>query len=211
MESSERRSGREDRGDRGDRSDCGENEGSGFDAYLARGLLQQRTILLTSGIDDDSARRTVAQLLLLNGESKEQPISFFVDSPGGSVDDAFAIFDTVRFISAPVRMIASGIAASAGVLIFLSVPKERRFALPNARFLIHQPASGLIGVAADIKIHAQEIIKTRTRINRILAEETGQPLERITADTDRDYWLSAEEAIEYGLISKVISQESDLG
>jgi len=184
---------------------------SRLDAHLARELLKARTVILAEGINERSARRIVAQLLLLDGESKEKPIRFFIDSPGGSVDDAFAIFDVIRFINAPVRMIASGIAASAGVLVFLAVPKEHRFTLPNARFLVHQPASVMVGVAADIKIHAQEILKTRTRLNQILAEETGQPLEKVTLDTDRDYWMSAAEAVEYGLASRVVSRESELG
>jgi len=167
-------------------------------------------VILSGPINDESARRTVAQLLLLNGESREKPISFFLDTPGGSVDAGFAIYDIVRFISAPVRMIASGLAASAGVLVFLASPKERRFALPNARFLIHQPASTMVGVASDIKIHAQEIIKTRARLNQILAAETGQPLEKIAGDTDRDYWVSADEAVKYGLIRKIVAREDDI-
>jgi len=180
------------------------------ESQLMLKLLKQRTLILAEGIDAACARRVVAQLLLLDGESHSEPVRFFLDSPGGSVDDAFAIYDVMRFIAAPLKMIASGLAASAGVLVYLAVPKARRLALPNARFLLHQPSQGVAGHAADLRIYAQEILKTRGRLNQIVADETGQPLEKVAKDTDRDFWMSAAEAKEYGLVSRIVTRESEL-
>jgi len=177
---------------------------------LAERFLKTRTILLTGEIDKDQGEKVIRQLLLLESMG-DAPIDLFIDSPGGDVDAGFAIFDMIRFVKAPVRIVGMGLVASAAALVLLAVPKERRLALPNSHYLIHQPLSGIRGVATDIEIHAKELEKTRERINRIIAEETGQPLERIAKDTDRDYWMSADEAETYGLISKIGATRAALG
>ena len=180
------------------------------DDALAERFLKTRTILLTGEIDKESGERLIRQLLLLESFS-EDPINLFIDSPGGDVDAGYAIFDMIRFVKAPVKIVGMGLVASAAALVLLAVPKERRLALPNSHYLIHQPLSGIRGVATEIEIHARELEKTRERINRIIAEETGQSLERVSKDTDRDYWMNAEEALAYGLISKIGAKRSDLG
>ena len=152
----------------------------------------------------------IRQLLLLESLS-DDPVTVYIDSPGGDVDAGFAIFDMINFIRAPVRIVGMGLVASAGALVLLAVPKERRFGLPNSHYLIHQPLSGIRGVATDIEIHARELEKARDRINKIIAVETGQDLARISKDTDRDYWMNAEEALAYGLISKIGKSRADLG
>ncbi|MFZ4615809.1 MAG: ATP-dependent Clp protease proteolytic subunit [Rectinemataceae bacterium] len=176
---------------------------------LAEKFLKTRTILLSGEINKDQAERVVRQMLLLESVS-DAPITVFIDSPGGDVDAGFAIFDMIGFINARVSIVGMGLVASAGALVLLAVPKDRRFGLPNSHYLIHQPLSGIRGVATDIEIHARELEKTRERINRIIAEETGQDLERVGKDTDRDYWMNSEEAVAYGLISKVGSARKDL-
>ena len=160
-------------------------------------------MLLFGQINDTAARDVVRQLIALAGESKE-PINFLVCSPGGHVESGDVIHDVIRFIDAPVNMIGSGWVGSAAVNVFLSVPKERRFCLQNTRFLIHQPSGGVGGQASDIAIQAREIIRVRERIGALIARETGQKLEKVTADIERDFWMSAPEAIEYGLVSKSI-------
>ncbi len=180
------------------------------DDPLAERFLKTRTILLTGEINKESGERLIRQLLLLESLS-EEPITIFIDSPGGDVDAGFAIFDMIRFVKAPVKLVGMGLVASAAALILLAVPKDRRLGLPNSHYLIHQPLSGLRGVATEIEIHARELEKTRERINRIIAEETGQPLERISKDTDRDYWMNSEDAIVYGLISRIGTTRGDLG
>ena len=134
----------------------------------------------------------------------------YIDSPGGDVDAGFAIYDIIRFVKAPVYLIGMGLIASAATLILLSVPKEKRVGLPNSRYLIHQPLGGMRGVATDIEIYAKDMEKIRAKINKIIAEGTGTPLEQVTKDTDRDYWLDADEAVKYGLISSIISTKSEL-
>lgn len=180
------------------------------DDALAEKFLKTRTILLTGEIDKDQGEKVIRQLLLLESLS-DDPINLFVDSPGGDVDAGFAIFDMISFVKAPVRILGMGLVASAAALILLAVPKDRRFGLPNSHYLIHQPLSGIRGVATDIEIHARELEKARDRINRIIAEETGQTLERVVKDTDRDYWMNSEEALAYGLISKIGKTRIDLG
>lgn len=177
---------------------------------LAERFLKTRTILLTGEIDKDQGEKVIRQLLLLESLS-EDPINLFLDSPGGDVDAGFAIFDMIRFVKAPVRIVGMGLVASAAALVLLAVPKERRLGLPNSHYLIHQPLSGIRGVATEIEIHARELEKTRERINRIIAEETGQTMDRIAKDTDRDYWMNAEEALAYGLISAIGTRRADLG
>jgi ATP-dependent Clp protease protease subunit len=176
---------------------------------LTERFLKTRTVLLVGEVDKDLSEKVVRQLLLLDNISDE-PITLLIDSPGGDVYAGFSIFDVIRFIKAPVRIVGIGLVASAAALILIAVPKERRFGLPNSSYLIHQPLSGMNGVATEIEIHARELEKTRVRINEIIAEATGQPLEKITKDTDRDFWMNAPEASQYGLIGKVILSKNEL-
>ena len=183
-------------------------EGAGQDA-LAEKFLKTRQIILSGEVNHENAEKVIKQLLLLEADS-DKPIYLYIDSPGGSIDDGFGIYDMIRFINAPVYLVGMGLIASAAALILLAAPKERRIGLPNSHYLIHQPMSGIKGVATEIEIHAQEMAKTRAKLNKLIAEETGKPLEQVAKDTDRDYWLDAEEAKTYGLISAVISARADL-
>jgi len=140
----------------------------------------------------------------------DEPVRIFIDSPGGDADAGYAIFDMIRFIKPPVWTIGMGLVASAAALIQLAAPKERRLGLPNSHYLIHQPLSGIRGVATDIEIHAKELEKLRGKINRLIADETGVPFEQVEKDTDRDYWMDAQEATDYGLISKVVTRRSEI-
>ncbi|AEF80901.1 ATP-dependent Clp protease proteolytic subunit 2 (Endopeptidase Clp 2) [Leadbettera azotonutricia ZAS-9] len=172
-------------------------------------MLKTRTILLAGEINKDLAERIIRQLLLLD-DMGEDPIQIFIDSPGGDADAGYAIFDMIRFIKAPVWTIGMGLVASAAAIIELAAPKERRVGLPNSHYLIHQPLSGIRGVATDIEIHARELDKLRDRINHLIADETGVPFGQVEKDTDRDYWMNAAEAVKYGLISKVTASQADL-
>ena len=176
---------------------------------LAQKMLKTRTILLTGEINKDLGEKIVKQLLLLEADSDE-PIKIFIDSPGGDADAGYAMFDMIRFIKPDVYTIGMGLVASAGALVLLAVPKERRIGLPNYRYLIHQPSSGMKGVSSDLQIHAQEIDKLRHKINVLISEETGQPVEKVSDDTDRDFWMSASESVEYGLLSKIVVNREEL-
>ena len=176
---------------------------------LAEKFLKTRQILLSGEINEDNAEKVIRQLFILEADN-DKPVYIFIDSPGGDVDAGFAIFDAIRFINAPVYTIGMGLVASAAALILLASPKERRLGLPHSHYLIHQPSSGMKGVATDIEIHAAEIGKTKAKINEIIAEETGTPLDKVTRDTDRDYWLTADESVSYGLISRVITRRDEL-
>ena len=176
---------------------------------LAEKFLKTRQILMSGEVSEELADKICRQLLILEADS-DKPIYLYIDSPGGDVYAGFAIFDTIRFINAPVYTIGMGLVASAAALILLAAPKERRLGVANSSYLIHQPSSGMKGVATDIEIHAAELAKTRVKINEIIAEETGTALDKVSKDTDRDYWLNAEESVEYGLISKIITKRSDL-
>ncbi|MBU3850511.1 MAG: ATP-dependent Clp protease proteolytic subunit [Candidatus Treponema excrementipullorum] len=178
------------------------------DALSAK-FLKTRQILLSGEVNKALAEKIIRQLLILEADS-EEPIYIFIDSPGGDVDAGYAIFDMIRFVKAPVYCIGMGLVASAGALILLAADKSRRLGLPNSHYLIHQPLSGIKGVATDIEIHAREIEKTRAKINALIADETGKELAQVEKDTDRDYWMSATEALDYGLISKVISSRNEL-
>ena len=180
------------------------------DAFLEEKTFKSRTVLLFGPINDNSSRDIVRQLIALSGESNA-PINFLVCSPGGHVESGDVIHDVIRFIEAPVNMIGSGWVGSAAVNVFLSVPKERRFCLQNTRFLIHQPSGGAGGQATDIAIQAREIVRVRERIAALIAKETGQKLEKVSADIDRDFWMTAPEAIEYGLVSKSIVSAKEIG
>ena len=178
-------------------------------AFLERTLLKHRTLTIFGEIDQAVARRTTEKLLALSFES-DAPVTLFIGSPGGHVESGDTIFDVMRFIKPVVRVVGTGWVGSIATHIYLAAERENRFALPNTRFLIHQPAGGFGGDASDIAIHAREIVKTRERINKVIAEQTGQPLDRVAKDTDRDHWMSVEESIEYGLVGKAIASIADL-
>lgn len=173
-------------------------------------LFEARNVLITGGITQELARDVTGRLLALSHVS-DAPINVIVCSPGGHVESGDMIHDMIQFVRAPINMIGVGWVASAGALIYVSVPRERRFCLPNTRFLLHQPSGGAGGPATDIEIQAREIIKMRDRLNHIFAKATGQPFERIETDTDRDFWMGPDEAIAYGLVGKVINTMGDLG
>lgn len=175
-------------------------------------LFDRRIIQMSGPVSSRLAFKVKKVLLAMDAADSKKPIWFFIDSPGGEIHSGFGIFDTIRFISSPVTTIVSGLAASMGSLIALAAPKERRWAFPNAKLLIHQPLiSGVMqGPASDLEIHAKDILKTKDRINKLYAEETGRPLSQIQELTDRDRWLDVEEAKELGLISKVIKHHKDI-
>src|SRR5918992_5016935 len=175
-----------------------------YDIYSR--LLKDRIIFLGAPIDDVFANLVIAQLLFLEAEDPEKDINLYVNSPGGSVTAGLGIFDTMQYIKPPINTICLGQAASMGALLLTAGTKAKRFALPNARVLIHQPMGGFSGQATEIDIHAREILKIRERLNEILAKHTGQPLDKIALDTERDYFMSGEEAKKYGLIDEVISR-----
>ena len=177
---------------------------------LTEKFMKTRQIILSGEINKDLADKIVRQLLVLEADDNEKTIYMYIDSPGGDVDAGFAIFDMIRFIKAPVVLVGMGLIASAAALILLSVDKKNRVALPNSRYLIHQPSSGMRGVATDIEIHANEMEKTKAILNQIIAEQTGKSVEQVTQDTERDYWLDAKEAVEYGLVSKIVTKREDL-
>ena len=177
---------------------------------LMQKFLNTRQIILSGEVNKELAEKVIRQLLILEADSASKPIYVYIDSPGGDVDAGFAIFDMIRFIKPPVYTIGMGLVASAGALILLAAPKNYRLGLPNSHYLIHQPLSGIKGVATDIEIHAKEIEKIRVKINALIAEETGKDVADVAKDTDRDYWLSADEATAYGLILQVIKTRSDL-
>jgi Protease subunit of ATP-dependent Clp proteases len=176
---------------------------AGPNAIVERGLFKARTILLTGEINDRVARMTTERLLAMAGEG-DDPITMIVSSPGGHVESGDMIHDMVKFIKPVVRMVGTGWVASAGALIYVSASKENRFCTPNTRFLLHEPRGGVGGSASDIDIQVREILRMRERLNRIFAEATGQSLAKIEADTDRDYWMSAEEALDYGVVSRIL-------
>lgn len=187
-----------------------DEKSSGVAAPIIRRLLETRTVLVCGPVSDDMARDVMAQLLVLDARDSAKPIRVVINSPGGAVDAGYAIYDTMRFVKAPVLSICAGLAASAATVILLGARKEHRYSLPNTRYLIHQPSTGIQGQASDVAIGAQEILKLRQKVNELLAGETGKPIEKIAEDTRRDYWMSAEEAREYGLITTIVSRTSDL-
>jgi ATP-dependent Clp protease protease subunit len=189
-----------------------EQTGQGERSYdIYSRLLKDRIIFLGEEINDGLASLIVAQLLFLEAEDGEKDINMYINSPGGSVSAGMAIYDTMQYIRPEVSTICVGMAASMGSFLLTAGAKGKRFALPNAEIMIHQPLGGVQGQAEDIKIHADHIIATREKLNSILAEKTGQPLKRIAADTDRDNFMTAEQAADYGLIDKVISSHGGLG
>jgi ATP-dependent Clp protease protease subunit len=176
-------------------------------------LLKTRSVLLSGPVDNQLAQRVVQSLLILEADDTKKPIDLIINSPGGSVTAGFGIYDVMNYLRAPIRCIAAGITASIATIILLGTKKDNRLVLPNTRLLIHQPLipMNIFGPTSDLEITANEIVKTRKRINALLATECGQPLEKVEKDTQRDYWLSAEEAVEYGLVSRVVNSRTDLG
>jgi ATP-dependent Clp protease, protease subunit len=192
--------------DEGDKPQDRNDRSSGLAEQLA---FKSRFVMIFGEIDQAVARATCERLIALAQES-DAPINVLVSSPGGHVESGDAIHDVIRFVRAPVTTIGTGWVASAGTHIFLAAEKARRFCLPNTRFMIHQPGGGIGGQATDIAIQMREIVRTRERIARVVAEQTGQPFERVIVDMERDYWMSAEEAIAYGIVSRVVQTHRDL-
>ncbi len=176
-------------------------------------LLDRRTLFVSEGINSVVAKRVISQLLTLELDKPGAPINFYLNSPGGEVNSGFAIYDTIRFMKSEVRIINTGLCASIATIINIAAKKQNRFSLPNCKFLIHQPLipGQIYGQASDIEIHAREILKTRQKINELLSKECGQPLAKVEKDTSRDYWMNAGEALEYGLITKIVENIAELG
>ncbi len=185
------------------------NEKKPEDLGLNDKLLKTRTLLISGEINKDTADQFARQILVLDSEG-QAPISVYINSPGGDVDAGFAIYDMIRFVSSPVNIIGMGLVASAAALIYLSVPVERRFALPNSTYLIHQPLSEMKGVAIDISIYADKIATLRKKLDTLIAEATGNTVEKVSEDTERDYWLTADEAKSYGIVGKIVKTKSQL-
>ncbi len=177
--------------------------------FLDEKLFRSRSLTVFGEVDEKMARDVTESLLALAGEN-DKPITLYVSSPGGHVESGDVIYDMIKFIKPEVRVIGTGWVASAALTIYLAPKKENRFSLPNTRFLMHQPSGGSRGRATDIKIQAEQIIRMRERINRLIAEETGQPLERVVQDTDRDHWLSVDEAIDYGIVGHCVRSVTEL-
>ncbi|HEX7690451.1 MAG TPA: ATP-dependent Clp endopeptidase proteolytic subunit ClpP [Burkholderiaceae bacterium] len=183
-----------------------EQSGRGERAYdIYSRLLRERIVFLVGPVNDQSANLVVAQLLFLESENPDKDIHLYINSPGGSVSAGMSIFDTMNFIKPHVSTLCIGLAASMGAFLLAAGEKGKRLSLPNSKIMIHQPLGGAQGQATDIEIHAREILKTREQLNRILAERTGQPLEKIQADTERDYFMSADDAKSYGLVDQVVA------
>jgi ATP-dependent Clp protease protease subunit len=177
--------------------------------FGAKQLYESRTILIMGEINSMVAERVTAQLLALSGQSRE-PIRVFIHSNGGHVESGDTIHDMIKFVAPRVIMVGTGWVASAGTHIYLAVPREDRYALPNTRFMIHQPLGGVGGRAADLQIEAEEILKARERLNRTIAEATGQPIARVRKDTDRNFWMSPAEAKEYGIVGTIVTSSADV-
>ncbi len=175
-------------------------------------LLDKRTIFVSEGINAAVAKRIINQILALEYEKPNTPINLYLNSPGGEVNSGFAIYDTIRFVSSDVRIINTGLCASIATIINIAAKKQHRFSMPNCKFLIHQPLipGQIYGQASDIEIHAREILKTRQKINELLSKECSQPISKVEKDTTRDYWMNAGEALEYGLVTKIIENISDV-
>lgn len=188
-----------------------QHQESGYDlGPLYQKMLKTRNILLSGEVNKPLAERVIRQLMLLE-DAGDEPVKVFIDSPGGDADAGYAIFDMMRFIKPKVFTIGMGLVASAGAIILLAAPKEQRLALPNSHYLIHQPLSGMRGVATAIEIHAREIERMRQRINKLIAEETGADPAQVEKDTDRDYWMNADEAQGYGLVSRIVRKRNEIG
>lgn len=192
-----------------DAAEAGPEDAARQFQFVERSLFERRTLTLFGEIDTDVARRTAEKLLAL-AYASDDPITLYVGSPGGHVESGDTIFDLIQFVKPVVRVVGTGWVGSIATHIYLAAERENRYCLPNTRFLIHQPAGGFGGTASDVEIHAREIVKTRERINRIIAERTGQSIERIARDTDRDYWMDPQESVDYGIVGKVIHSMDEL-
>lgn len=186
------------------------SHGGDDDDKMQERILKTRTIMVSEAITDELAKKVYQQLLVLESESKEKPVTIIINSPGGEADSGFGIHDMLHFVEVPVRTVVAGLCASAAVMVFLAGDAGQRFSLPNSRFLLHQPSSQSYGQASDLKIASEEIIRLRARYNEIVAAVTGKPLDQISADADRDFWLTAQEAHEYGLVEAVITRRSEI-
>lgn len=189
--------------------DSKKDKSSGKSGFIDEKLFKSRSITIFGQIDDKVARGVTERLLALAADN-DDPISIYISSPGGHVESGDVVYDMIKFIKPTVRVIGTGWVASAATTIYLAAEKENRFSLPNTRFLVHQPSGGSRGDATDIAIQAQEIIKMRARINQLIADETGQPLERVSVDTDRDFWMSAQEALDYGIVGKIVKSVAEI-
>ncbi len=179
-------------------------------SVLDRAALRSRSVLLFGEIEPALTREVVRQVLLLDQINPTKPITVYVNSPGGLADDGFAIYDVLRYVRAPVTTVVTGLAASAATIVMIGASKDRRFVLPHSRIMLHQPSTGIRGTASDIAISAKEILRLRTKANELFARETGKPVDEIERDMHRDFWMSAQEAVDYGLLAKVISSALDL-
>lgn len=175
-------------------------------------LLESRVIFVSEAINSTVAKRVVSNLLAMDAQDNKKPIFMYLNSPGGEVNSGYAIYDTMRFIGSEVRVICTGLTASIATIMLLGAPKKHRYSMPNTRLLIHQPLIGgsIQGQASDLEITAKEILKTRAKINQLLAKECGQPLEKVEEDTVRDFWMNAQEALEYGLITKIVANITEI-
>lgn len=177
---------------------------------IARKLLKSRIVILSEPIESSVTKSFISSVLYLKESDVSKPIKIFINSPGGSATDGFAIYDILKYSGCSIQTFTVGLCASAAVLVYLAAPRTSRFALPNAKFLLHQPSTAVSGRVSDIEVTANEVIKLRERYNKIVAEETGKTLEKITEDSDRDFWLTSEEALDYGLVGKIISSLSEV-
>lgn len=193
-----------------DENEENENKTNEIPDVYRKKLLDQRTVLIYGEITQELAKDITSQLLLLSALS-DDPITIYVNSPGGHVESGDTIHDVIKFIKPTVDMIGTGWVASAGITIYLAAEKENRYSLPNTRYMIHQPAGGVSGQTTEIQIEAKEIIRTRERINRLIAEATGQSVEKVEQDTDRNFWMSVDEAKDYGIVGKIISTSDEIG
>ncbi len=190
-------------------ADKKQDKSSGKSGFIDEKLFKSRAITIFGEINDKLARGVTEKLLALAADSDE-PISIYISSPGGHVESGDVVYDLIKFIKPTVKIIGTGWVASAATTIYLAAAKENRFSLPNTRYLVHQPLGGARGDATDIAIQAEEIVKMRARINQLIADETGQPLEKVAKDTDRDFWMSAAEAIDYGIVGKIVKSVAEI-
>ena len=186
-----------------------ELKGAGRSGFIDEKLFKSRAITIFGEISDKVARSVTERLLALAAEN-DDPVSLYISSPGGHVESGDVVYDMIKFIKPEVKVIGTGWVASAATTIFLAADKKNRFALPNTRFLVHQPSGGSRGDATDIAIQAEQIVKMKQRLNQLIADETGQPLEKVAEDTDRDYWMTVEEAIDYGIVTKVVNSITEI-
>lgn len=176
---------------------------------IGKELLESRSIMVSEEVSAELAEKIYGQLIVLNNRSTTEPIYMYINSPGGDADSGFGIYDMMKFIEAPIITVVTGLCASAGVTIFLGADEGKNYSTPNSRFLLHQPSTGVRGTASDMEITANEINKTRERYNKIVAEVTGKDLDSLRKDADRDFWMSPEEAADYGLVAKIITNKSE--